>query len=60
MSPPPTWYPETMVAQAFAIEKASRGTISVQVLDRDECQKLGMGFYLGVAEEVIGNQSLSF
>ena len=43
-------YPETMVAQTLAIEKASRGTISVQVLDRDECQKLGMGSYLGVAQ----------
>lgn len=43
-------HPVTMVAQAFAIEKASKGTISVQVLDRDECQKLGMGSYLGVAQ----------
>lgn len=43
-------HPETMVAQAFAIEKASKGMISVQVLDRDECEKLGMGSYLGVAQ----------
>ncbi|MBI4973257.1 leucyl aminopeptidase [Candidatus Roizmanbacteria bacterium] len=43
-------HPETMVAKAHAIEKASNGTISVQVLNRDECQKLGMGSYLGVAQ----------
>lgn len=43
-------HPETMVAQAFAIEKASKGSISVQVLDGDECQKLGMGSFLSVAQ----------
>ena len=43
-------HPETMVAQAFAIEKESKGTVSVQVLDRDECQRLGMGSFLGVAQ----------
>lgn len=43
-------HPETMVAQAFAIEKISKGTIIVQVLDRDECQRLGMGSFLGVAQ----------
>ena len=43
-------HPETMVAQAFAIEKASKGSVSVQVLDRDECQRLGMGSFLGVAQ----------
>jgi len=43
-------HPETMATQAFAIEKVSQGKISVQVLDRDECQKLGMGSFLGVAQ----------
>ena len=43
-------HPETMVAQAFAIEKKSKGTVSVQVLGKDECQKIGMGSYLGVAQ----------
>lgn len=43
-------HPETMVAKALAIEKASKGSISVQVLERDECQKLGMGSFLGVAQ----------
>lgn len=42
--------PETLVREAFAIEKNSKGSISVEVLDKDECERLGMGSFLGVAQ----------
>ncbi|MBI2052006.1 leucyl aminopeptidase [Candidatus Roizmanbacteria bacterium] len=42
--------PEHMVEVAFQIEKESRGKVKVEVLDRGECKKLGMGAYLGVAQ----------
>lgn len=43
-------HPETLVEQAFVVEKESKGTVKVQVLDRDECGRLGMGSFLGVAQ----------
>jgi leucyl aminopeptidase len=43
-------HPETMVEVAFRIEKESKGKIKVDVLDRQECQRLGMGAFLGVAQ----------
>ncbi len=43
-------HPETLVEEAFKIEKESKGKITVEVLDRDECQRLGMGAFLGVAQ----------
>ncbi|MDO8610589.1 MAG: leucyl aminopeptidase [bacterium] len=42
--------PESLVETAFEIEKESKGTIKVEVLDRDECKRLGMGSFLGVAQ----------
>ncbi len=42
--------PEGMVTQALRIEKASGGTIKVDVLDREQCKALGMGSYLAVAQ----------
>lgn len=42
--------PETLVNEAREIEKNSKNTISVQVLEEDECKKLGMGAFLGVAQ----------
>ncbi|MDH7476284.1 MAG: leucyl aminopeptidase [Microgenomates group bacterium] len=43
-------HPETLVEEAFKIEKASRGKIQVEILDEDECQRLGMGAFLGVSQ----------
>lgn len=43
-------YPSTLVEEAFKIEKESKGKIKVEILDKDECQRLGMGAFLGVAE----------
>lgn len=43
-------HPETLVKEAFTIEKESQGRIKVAVLDKDECQRLGMGAFLGVAQ----------
>lgn len=43
-------HPETLVQEAFAIEKESKGKVSVEILDEDECRRLGMGAYLGVAQ----------
>lgn len=43
-------HPETLVEEAFKIEKESKGKITVEVLDKDECQRLGMGAFLGVAK----------
>lgn len=43
-------HPETLVEETFKIEKESRGKIKVEVLDKDECQRLGMGAFLGVAQ----------
>lgn len=43
-------HPETLEQEAFAIEKESKGSVKVEVLDEDECKRLGMGAYLGVAQ----------
>ena len=42
-------HPETLVTHARKIEKKSNNTIKVSVLGEDECKKLGMGAFLGVA-----------
>ncbi len=43
-------HPETLVEEAFKIEKESKGKISVEVLDEDECRRLGMGAFLAVGQ----------
>lgn len=43
-------HPETLVEEVFKIEKEARGEITVEVLDEDECRRLGMGAFLGVAQ----------
>lgn len=43
-------HPETLVEEAFKIEKESRGKIKVEVLDEDECRRLGMGAFLAVGQ----------
>lgn len=43
-------HPETLEQEAFVIEKESQGKITVEVLDEDECKRLGMGAFLGVAQ----------
>ncbi len=43
-------HPETLVEEAFKIEKESQGKIKVEVFDEDECRRLGMGAFLGVAQ----------
>ena len=42
--------PETLVQDAFEIEKKSNGKITVEVFGRDECLRFGMGAFLGVAQ----------
>ncbi len=42
-------HPDTLEEQAFAIGKESKGKITVEVLDEDECRERGMGSFLGVA-----------
>jgi leucyl aminopeptidase len=41
-------YPETLAEYAKKIEKKSNGTVTVTILEEDECKKLGMGSYLSV------------
>lgn len=43
-------HPDTLKQVAFQIEKESKGRIKVEVFDEDECQRLGMGAFLGVAQ----------
>lgn len=43
-------HPETMRKHAEEIEKKSKGTVSLQVMKKSDCEALGMGAYLGVAE----------
>lgn len=43
-------HPEVLVEHARAIEKKSKGAITVTILDENECRKLGMGAFLGVAQ----------
>lgn len=40
---------DSMVKVAREIEKNSNGKITVEVLEEDQCRKLGMGAFLGVA-----------
>lgn len=40
---------ESMVHHAKLIEKESKGSVDATILDQKECEKLGMGAYLGVA-----------
>jgi leucyl aminopeptidase len=42
--------PSQIAAEAKKISAHSNGTISVKVLDRAECEKLGMGCFLAVAK----------
>ena len=42
-------HPDTLEDQALQIAKESKGKITVEVLDENECRKLGMEAYLGVA-----------
>lgn len=43
-------HPESLVQEAFKIEKESKGKIKVEVLDEEECRRLGMGAFLAVAQ----------
>lgn len=43
-------HPETLVNHAKEIEKKSQGVVDVTVLNEEECKKLGMGAFLGVAQ----------
>lgn len=43
-------YPEIIAKEAQKIAKESKGTISVNILSRQECEKLGMGAFLAVAQ----------
>jgi leucyl aminopeptidase len=42
--------PDTLVDEAFKIEKEAKGKIQVEVLDEKECKRLGMHAFLGVAK----------
>ncbi|MFZ2206633.1 MAG: leucyl aminopeptidase [Microgenomates group bacterium] len=43
-------HPEIMLKHAHEIEKKSKGKVTVKALTKNECEKLGMGAFLGVAE----------
>ncbi len=43
-------HPDTLEEQALQIAKESKGKITVEVLDENQCRKLGMEAYLGVAQ----------
>jgi leucyl aminopeptidase len=43
-------HPETLEKIAFEIEKKSKGRVTVEILDEDECRNIGMGAFLGVAQ----------
>jgi len=43
-------HPVTLESVAFQIEKTSSERIKVEVLDKEECVRLGMGAFLGVAQ----------
>ena len=42
-------YPEVLASHAKEIGKNSKGKVSVEVLNEEQCRKLGMGAFLGVA-----------
>lgn len=43
-------HPETMLQHAKEIVKKSKGTVHLEVMKKSDCEALGMGAYLGVAE----------
>lgn len=43
-------HPDELVATARSIARRSKGAIKVRVLDREQCEKRGMGAYLAVAK----------
>jgi len=43
-------HPDSLVKIANEIAKDSKGKIAVEVLNKQDCQKLGMGAFLGVAQ----------
>jgi len=43
-------HPEVMAKHVREIEKKAKGTISVEIFSKSDCEKLGMGAFLGVAE----------
>lgn len=49
-APPHDMHPEQLAQTARAIAKASKGKVTVKILDRAACEKLGMGAYLAVAK----------
>ncbi len=49
-APPHDMHPEQLANTAKAIAKISKGRITVKILDRAACEKLGMGAYLAVAK----------
>lgn len=49
-APPQDMHPEQLAQTARDIAKASKGRIKVKILEREDCEKLGMGAYLAVAQ----------
>lgn len=43
-------YPETLSRIARSIAEKSKGKVSVTVMGREECERMGMGAFLGVAQ----------
>lgn len=43
-------HPKSLVDEALKIEKESKGKISVEVLEEEDCRKLGLNAFLGVAQ----------
>lgn len=43
-------HPDSLEQTAFEIEKESKGKIEAEVLDEDECRRLGMNAFLGVGQ----------
>lgn len=43
-------YPETLSRIAKAIAEKSKGKVSVTIMGREECERMGMGAFLGVAQ----------
>jgi leucyl aminopeptidase len=48
--PPSHMYPETLAVEAKKIAKESKGAVTVKILEEEDCEKLGMGSYLAVAQ----------
>lgn len=43
-------HPEALAREAQRIANASKGSVTVEVLEKKDCESLGMGAFLGVAE----------